>query len=384
MSDTNDAGKLNASGLNRTKSIKSGLARALNFASNLNTLDKLRDTIRDILVFISYFVAPTAGAIYVYLAIAYEEVGYIASHRYTSIALAISFALSLSFILAQSRRLGRLSRESEALTISNAKLSAVVPGLESSVRDLRTELQMLHAANTELTTYQSRNKTVVQYLYSMTKDNSDCDESLFSSFNRIVESKKGKRANLLEAHRLVVGNIDAIINHAHEIFSAYTGHSCAVCIKTLDRDPETGDPVIRALKRDIIGSANRGRYDNDPKQVYKARDNTAFREILFNRHHYYRCDDLIAAADKGEYDNPRKYWRTDHTATFVHAIRFVNPRTKNDLLHFLCVDNMGGDGFETDEALKYMQKICSRLSVMSYRSVVLESMLQINTTWGRP
>jgi hypothetical protein len=211
--------------------------------------------------------------------------------------------------------------------------------------------------------------------------NKDCDADLFREL--FVNRRKNTGFSLgdadlsaVEKAQLVVErNIQAVVDYASKIFKQHTGDVCAVSIK-MPRSSPTG-MVVHGLWRDARSKTERASADD---REWPLDANTAFRTIRKDDVEFYACDDLIKAAQNKLYENPRRGWEEDYSATIVYAIRGAGQRraespsaTANEVVAYFCVDNRSG-GFCNTTSHHYMMELRARLEVMLHRSSVLEKL----------
>lgn len=155
-----------------------------------------------------------------------------------------------------------------------------------------------------------------------------------------------------------------LLTNVERIFSEYTGHDCAACIKLfLDRDPFTEmtrknhDPyldtktsdaknrntktLILTLLRDNASALDR-KAKSDPCEPYEYYKNLAFTWI---RDHKDKEKIFVSNDLKNmiEYVSGREGWERDYNATAVVPINDPSSKLSTTIIGFLCVDNKFGE-----------------------------------------
>jgi hypothetical protein len=220
----------------------------------------------------------------------------------------------------------------------------------------------------------TKDEKIAPAFLNIAYSNAICDKTLFDGLFLTLHAEKLAHAQdfapIDSARTTTHTNMRDLINKAAEIFTEFTGTKCAVCIK-LPR--ACGDKkMVSAFLRDSTSAAER---INMEKKKYGLDENSAFEHIAFRRGPFFVCDDLLKAKAEDDYKNSRDGWERAYTATIVSGI-FVPEQedNTNNLLGFLCVDNIGG-GFENSTCIRHITELSWRLSVMLYRYEMLEAIL---------
>lgn len=185
-----------------------------------------------------------------------------------------------------------------------------------------------------------------------------------------------------------------LLTNVERIFSEYTGHDCAACIKLfLDRDPFTKmttkdhDPsldtktsdaknrdtktLIMTLLRDNACAIDR-KAKSDPHEPYEYYRNLAFTWIRDqeNKENFFVSNDL---KNMIEYVSGRKGWEIDYNATAVVPINDPSSKLNTTIIGFLCVDNKFGE-FDDEFTVNTLSIFANTLYyVLSSTYVILRS-----------
>jgi|GEM_PF-5841314 len=135
----------------------------------------------------------------------------------------------------------------------------------------------------------------------------------------------------------------AILDVFRELFQTTKGAEFSACIKTFDGNEEN----LRTICRDSVNEAHRG--SEDSKRPCTISGNSDFKDILTGRRTFFCCNDLVKAAEAGDYFNDNPRWRDRYRSTIVWPIRcMAHELGRHELFGFLCIDTMATGLFDED------------------------------------
>ena len=145
--------------------------------------------------------------------------------------------------------------------------------------------------------------------------------------------------------------LSGFLNNIKDVFTAYTGDPCSVCIKVFvsDAQEQAGsehEQTIRTLARDSV-SRNERRYIDDKIRTYPYNENTAFEEVINSSDRWpcFLSNDITSLENKGKYKTVNTDWKHHYNAAMVVAVsEFDNPSLGKSF-GFICIDNLSG-GFD--------------------------------------
>lgn len=131
--------------------------------------------------------------------------------------------------------------------------------------------------------------------------------------------------------------LQQMCTYVADTFQGITGEPCHCTIKIFE-----GDSLITRARDGLPSSADRGIIDDyRPKIDYKK--DTGFASILDNpRIDFFLCNDLRAAAERGEYINENPGWNEKYNATAITPIclgRAPGQITRESTTGFISVDS---------------------------------------------
>ncbi len=143
--------------------------------------------------------------------------------------------------------------------------------------------------------------------------------------------------------------LNDLIVRTKAIFELQTNDECSVCIKLIGETAplsDFSDATITRVFRDPSSQAQRMKYDQYEQRI---RNNTSLRYIFKDGQvgYFYFNNDLFHSSINGTYTNDSPNWYRRYNATAVCAIKDPDRENPDDIIGFLCVDNMRG-GFSPD------------------------------------
>jgi hypothetical protein len=170
----------------------------------------------------------------------------------------------------------------------------------------------------------------------------------------------------IESHglalRLLRVYLNDSLNRVSEVFSAYTGRKCAVCVKRISKlGDEEMDWEVETVMRDSTSQTERANW----LPLQKVRDNSAYISIIKERSQYFVKN---ALTENPTYINTRPLWERDFDATLVFAcpvLQYGGPPYVGRPMALLCIDNKGG-GFDASVCLQYIEALSWHISTLWY------------------